>query len=127
MTVGKRQGFIIINLRACMYVRIHPAPFSPFQELTPSFLPSFLRSFDFSSVPCICIRDVHFFFLFFFLSPSKRIRFRIFEYRAVSLYSSVVIIRLISTLRRRECFESSFLDSFKYLNPLLTSRKKNSY
>ena len=54
MTVGKRQGFIIINLRACMYVRIHPAPFSPFQELTPSFLPSFLPS-----ILRLFVRSVH--------------------------------------------------------------------
>lgn len=98
-----------------MYVYIQP-PSHPFRSLP---LPSFLPSFDPSTFrPFRASAYVTFisFSSFFFLSPSKRIRFRIFEYRAVSLYSSVVIIRLISTLRRRECFESSFLDSFKYLN-----------
>lgn len=75
----------------------YPAPFSPFYGLTPanpSFLPSFLRT-DFSSVPCICIRDVYFFFLF-----------------RISLFIRRIIIRVISTLRRRLDSKQRFKSSF---------------
>ena len=108
-----------------MYVYIQP-PSHPFRSLPlPSFLPSFLPS-TFRPFRASAYVTFISFSSFFFLSPSKRIRFRIFEYRAVSLYSSVVIIRLISTLRRRECFESSFLDSFKSFLENINKWKKRT-
>lgn len=78
MTVGKRQGFIIINLRVCMYGRmcvdIQP-PSHPFTDLPPPILPSFLPFFEPIFRPLRASAYVTF------------ISFSFFEY----LYSSVVL------------------------------------
>lgn len=67
MTVGKRQGFIIINLRACMYIKMplstsHPSP----SFLHPSSR-SCVSSFVFEASACIR-RRVSFFHYFLFSS-----------------------------------------------------------
>ena len=68
MTVGKRQGFIIINLRACMYIQSPPLLFAshPSHELSSSFLSSASCVFEFvfhASARCLAFPFQSSFFL----------------------------------------------------------------